>query len=107
MWKLSLRCPMAASIPETVDLSKYIETRLMGDRPHVRGRRLPVTFVSSAYDGGASIPDIMYNYTLSEQQVLAAILYYREHKTELDAQDEREQHEWDIMRAKYGRELTK
>jgi uncharacterized protein (DUF433 family) len=98
---------MTAPTPATVDLSKYVETRLMGDRPHVRGRRLPVTFVASAYDNGQSIVEIMYNYTLSEQQVLAAILYYREHKTELDAQDEREQREWDIMRAKYGRKLTK
>lgn len=31
--------------PTTVDLTKYIETRLFGDRPHVRGRRIPAAAV--------------------------------------------------------------
>lgn len=25
-----------------IDLSKYIEVRLFGERPHIRGRRIPV-----------------------------------------------------------------
>lgn len=37
---------MTAVPPETVDLSKYIETRLMGDRPHIRNRRIPVTYIA-------------------------------------------------------------
>lgn len=86
---------MTTQIPEKVDLSKYVETRLMGDRPHVRGRRMPVIFVAEAFDvNGMSISDIAYNYTISEEEVLAALHYYREHKAEIDAQDTRDHQEW-------------
>jgi uncharacterized protein (DUF433 family) len=94
---------MTTQVPEKVDLSKYVETRLMGDRPHVRGRRMPVAWVASAarandYD----IADLMDNYTLTEEQVLAALLYYREHQNELDAQEDRDGEEWQALRAQYG-----
>lgn len=77
---------MTATAPETIDLSKYIELR--EDRPHIRGRRLPVMFIAAAEKANAlSIADLAYQFTLSEEQVLAALLYYREHKAEMDAQD--------------------
>lgn len=77
---------MGAAIPEKVDLSKYVELR--DQRPHIRGRRLPVVFVAAAQQANnLSIADLAYQFTLSEEQVLAALLYYREHKAELDAQD--------------------
>jgi uncharacterized protein (DUF433 family) len=95
---------MATEIPEKVDLSKYVETRLMGDRPHVRGRRMPVAWVASAaQENGYDIADLMDNYTLSEEQVLAALLYYREHQEELDAQEARYQQEWDETYEQHGR----
>ena len=74
-------------IAETVDLSKYIETR--DDRPNIRGRRIPVMFIVSAKKAhNATIDELCDNYTLSHGEVLAALLYYEEHQTELDAQDE-------------------
>lgn len=77
---------MNATAPDTIDLSKYIE--LYGDRPHIRGRRLPVMFIAAAENANhLSITELAYQFTLSEEQVLAALLYYREHKAELDAQD--------------------
>jgi uncharacterized protein (DUF433 family) len=77
---------MNATVPETIDLSKYIELR--DDRPRVRGRRLPVMFIAAAEQANhLSIAELAYQFTLSEEQVLAALLYYREHKAELDAQD--------------------
>jgi len=77
---------MNATAPDTIDLSKYIELR--EDRPHIRGRRLPVMFVAAAENANhLSIAELAYQFTLSEEQVLAALLYYREHKAELDAQD--------------------
>lgn len=61
--------------PEKVDLSKYIE--LHNDRPQLRGRRLPVVFVAAAQQANdLSIADLAYQFTLSEEQVLAALLYY-------------------------------
>jgi uncharacterized protein (DUF433 family) len=77
---------MNATVPETIDLSKYIELR--DDRPRIRGRRLPVMFIAAAEQANhLSIAELAYQFTLSEEQVLAALLYYREHKAELDAQD--------------------
>ena len=77
---------MNAVTPEKIDLSKYIEMR--NNRPNIRGRRLPVMFIAAAeYENQLSIAELAYQFTLSEEQVLAALLYYREHKTELDAQD--------------------
>jgi uncharacterized protein (DUF433 family) len=73
---------MSIPIPETVDLAKYIELR--GDRPHIRGRRVPVaTIAHSAQSQGWSISELAYQFALSEPQVLAALLYYAEH-AELD-----------------------
>jgi uncharacterized protein (DUF433 family) len=77
---------MDTTAPEQVDLSKYIEAR--DDRPCIRGRRLPVMFVAAAEQANRlSIAELAYQFTLSEEQVLAALLYYREHKVEMDAQD--------------------
>jgi uncharacterized protein (DUF433 family) len=77
---------MSTAVPEKVDLSKYIEVRR--DRPHLRGRRLPVAFIAAAEQANhLSIAELAYQFTLSEEQVLAALLYYREHKAEIDAQD--------------------
>lgn len=90
------------SIAEKVDLSKYIELR--DEVPNVRGRRLPVVFVAEAHrERGLSIAQLAYEYTISEEQVLAALLYYREHQAEIDAQDEADQRAWDEMYARYGR----
>ncbi len=77
---------MNATAPNTIDLSKYIELR--EDRPHIRGRRLPVMFIAAAESANRlSIAELAYQFTLSEEQVLSALVYYREHKAEMDAQD--------------------
>jgi uncharacterized protein (DUF433 family) len=87
--------------PEKVDLSKYIE--LGDDRPCVRGRRLPVIFVAAAQQANnLSIADLAYQFTLSEEQVLAALLYYREHQAELDAQDATDAQESMEMHRRYA-----
>lgn len=93
---------MGAAIPEKVDLSKYIE--LSDQRPHIRGRRLPVVFVAAAQRANnLSIADLAYQFTLSEEQVLAALLYYREHKTEIDAQDALDVQQSEEMHHRYGK----
>jgi uncharacterized protein (DUF433 family) len=93
---------MSAVIPEKVDLSKYIEMR--DGRPNIRGRRLPVVFLASAQRlNHYSIADLMDSYTLSEEQVLAALLYYREHQEEIDAQDAEDLRVNDEMMQRYGK----
>ncbi len=91
---------MTTITPAPIDLSKYIETR--GDRPHLRGRKLPVAFVASAHETNqASIADLAYQFTLSEEQVLAALLYYREHKDVIDSQDAADHEQSDLMHRQY------
>jgi uncharacterized protein (DUF433 family) len=78
---------MTIPIAEKVDLSKYIETRLMSGRPHIRGKRVPVSIIASnANQRGITISELADEFTLTEAEVLAAMLYYREHQAEIDAQ---------------------
>lgn len=89
-------------IPEKVDLRKYIEMR--NARPHIRGRRVPISFIASAErENKLSITELAHEFTLSIEQVLAALLYYREHKDEIDAQDVAEIEKWNEMRELYGK----
>lgn len=94
---------MSAAVPEQVNLKKYIETRLMGDRPHIRGRRTPVAVIAAAARHNQwTVAQLAYEYTLTEEQVLAALLYYLEHKAEIDMQEARDAQEWDSLRQRYG-----
>ncbi len=93
---------MSAAVPEKVDLSKYIEIR--DNRPQIRGRRLPVAFVAAAQQTNrASLEELAYQFTLSEEQVLAALLYYREHQAEIDAQDAADAAQSHEMQQLYGK----
>lgn len=85
-------------IPTTVDLSKYIETRLMENRPHIRGRRVPVALLAySARSEGWNAAELSYQFSISEAEALAALLYYEEHQTEIDDLEAVEQAELDKM----------
>ncbi len=79
-----------------LDLSKYVEVRLFGERPHIRGRRIPIaTIAYSAVAQGWNVARLVYEFSLSEAQVLSALLYYEEHKPEIDAQEAAYQAELD------------
>ena len=76
----------------TLDLTKYIETKLFGNRPHVRGRRVPVaTLAYNSKTNGWDIATLAREFTLSEAEVLAALLYYEENRVQIDAQEASEQ----------------
>jgi uncharacterized protein (DUF433 family) len=93
---------MQTPIPVTIDLAKYIEVRLFGDRPHIRGRRIPVaTIAYSARSQDWDVADLIYQFTLSEQEVLAALLYYAEHQSMIDAQEIAYQAELDQAQREY------
>ena len=85
-----------------LDLSKYIETRIFGERPHIRGRRVPVATVAYAYAQGWDVARLVDEYSLSEAQVLSALLYYEEHRDEIDAQETANQAELDEAQRLYG-----
>ncbi len=86
-----------------VDLSKYIEVRIFGERPHIRGRRIPVaTIAYSRRSQDWDVTELAYQFTLTEQEVLAALLYYEEHKNLIDQQEAAYQAELDEMYRLYG-----
>lgn len=79
---------MDTAIPEAIDLRKYIDTETYMQRPHIRGRRVPVaTIAHSGRSQGWDVAELAYQFTLSETQVLAALLYYQEHREEIEAQE--------------------
>jgi uncharacterized protein (DUF433 family) len=72
----------------SIDLSQYVETRLFGDRPHIKRRRIPVHVIAHvAMDNNASLSELMCDFDLSEAEALAALLYYNEHKEAIEAQE--------------------
>ena len=79
---------MSANAP-TIELTRYIEFRRFGPRPHVRGRRIPVAVIASAARDNPEIgiEGLQLAYDLSETEVLAALLYYGQHQAEIDAQE--------------------
>jgi uncharacterized protein (DUF433 family) len=98
---------MTIQSPPKLDLSKYIETRLYGARPHIRGRRVLVSFVASNYEENhLSVARLAAEYTLTEAEVLAALLYYAEHKAVIDAQDAEERTLFDRMHGYSGEERS-
>lgn len=94
---------MSAQTPAEVDVSKYVEVRLFGERPHIRGRRIPIaTIAYSARSQKWDVAELAHQYGLSEPQVLAALLYYAEHQSEIDAQEAAYQAELDEAYRLYG-----
>lgn len=88
-----------------LDLSKFIEVRIFGERPHIRGRRVPIaTIAYNARTNGWSVEELAHNFSLTESQVLAALLYYQEHKAEIDAQEKAEQALFDEMHRRHSGE---
>jgi uncharacterized protein (DUF433 family) len=93
---------MSTPVIEAIDLSGYIEIR--DGRANVRGRRLPVVFIAKHQQANhSSVSDLADGFTLSDEQVLAALLYYREHQAELDAQYAADAMESKAMAERYYR----
>ncbi len=94
---------MSAQTAPVLDLSKYIESRYFGERPHIRGRRVPVATVAyCSISQGWDVARLAYEFTLNEAQVLSALLYYEEYKAEIDVQEATYQTELDEAYRLYG-----
>lgn len=64
---------------------------------------MPVaTIAYGARSQGWDVARLAYEFTLSEAQVLSALLYYEEHKAEIDAQEAAYQTELDDAQRLYG-----
>lgn len=90
---------MAVNHPPYIDLSMYIEARFFGERPHLRDRRVPVAMIGRwQRTNGWTVAELAQHFTLSETEVLAALLYYEQHQGELDAQEAEEDRLFDEMK---------
>ncbi len=77
----------------------------MGNRPHVRGRRVPIALLAhSARSEGWGIQELAYQFTLSETEVLAALLYYQQHQPEVESAEETEARLMEEQYKHYGRD---
>jgi uncharacterized protein (DUF433 family) len=64
----------------------------MEKRPHILGRRVPVALI--AYSGHSEkwdAAELAYQFSISEAEALAVLLYYEEHQAEIDALEVAEQ----------------
>jgi uncharacterized protein (DUF433 family) len=90
--------------PLDIALNKYIDNTLFGERPHVRERRILVSMIAAnAAENQWSNLRLAEEFSLSEEEVLAALLYYREHKEEIDQQDAEEQKQFDNQYRLHGK----
>jgi uncharacterized protein (DUF433 family) len=93
----------AQDAPATVDLRKYIEVRLFDDRPHIRGRRIPVaTIVQRMRLNHWTIADTAEDFALSEAEVSAALLFYEENREIIDRQEQEENAKFEEMKRLHG-----
>ena len=93
---------MSLQSPVEITLDKYIEVSILGERPHIRERRIPVaTIAHSAQSQGWSISELAYQFTLSEMEVLAALLYYKENESLIEEQETAYQQELDKAQHEY------
>ena len=90
---------MSAQTPTKIDLSKYIETRLCEDRPHIRKRRIPVAQIARRMCVNKwTVAETAYDFSLSEAELLAALLYYEEHQIAIDQQEAEGQAKFEEMK---------
>lgn len=86
-----------------LDLSKYIDTHFFGERPHIRNRRVPVaTIAHNAITHHLTAAEVADEFGLSVPEVLAALLYYEEHKEAIEEQETAYQAELNEMYRLYG-----
>lgn len=75
----------------TINLTDYIESRFWeGQHPHIRNRRVRVSWIA-AYAHTWGISQTALDLSLTESQVAAALLYYEQHKAEIDALESAEE----------------
>jgi uncharacterized protein (DUF433 family) len=83
----------------SVDLSKYVAIEVMGERPHIRGRRIPVAMiVHRMRANGWTVAETAYDFSLSEAEISAALLYYEEHQAEIEREEAAEAEQFEQMK---------
>ncbi|MBZ0298885.1 MAG: DUF2188 domain-containing protein, partial [Anaerolineae bacterium] len=66
-----------------IDWDGYIDTAFYGHRPHIRGRRILVSMIAAnARDNNWPVSRLAAEFSLSEEEIRAALRYAREHTLE-------------------------
>jgi hypothetical protein len=73
---------------QPTDLSNYIEFRPHDERPYLRGRCLVSIVISYLIQDKFNLQQVKNELNLSNAQIAAALLYYEEHKAEVDAAEQ-------------------
>jgi uncharacterized protein (DUF433 family) len=94
---------MSLATPAKVNLEKYIEVRLCEDRPHLRDRRIPVAMIARRMRANSwTVAETAYDFSVTEAEIVAALLYYEEHLVEIEAQEQVEQAKFEAMKREHG-----
>ena len=72
--------------------TKYIvhDPDVLGGKPCIEGHRIAVHHIAWWYSRGESAEDLARDYSLTPAEVHAALVYYYDHKNEIDGEIERE-----------------
>lgn len=72
--------------------TKYIvrDPDVLGGKPSIEGHRITVHSIAWWYSQGATAEDLARDYALTLAEVHAALVYYYDHKDEIDGEIERE-----------------
>jgi hypothetical protein len=73
---------------QPTDLSNYIEFRPPDERPYLRGRCLVSIVIGYLLKEKFNLEQVKNKLNLSNAQIAAALLYYEEHKAEVDATEQ-------------------
>ena len=71
--------------------TKYIvrDPDVLGGKPHIEGHRIAVHHIAWWYAQGATAEELARDYALTLAEVHAALVYYYDHKDEIDGEIER------------------
>ncbi|MCI0438632.1 MAG: DUF433 domain-containing protein [Chloroflexi bacterium] len=57
-----------------------IDPRIQHGKPVIKGTRVPIERLAGSFIGGMAIPEIAEDYAVSEEDVVAAIIYAKAHR---------------------------
>ena len=55
-----------------------IDSKIMGGKPVIKGTRVPVQVITGSLAGGSSITEVCTGYSITEEDVRAALAYATE-----------------------------
>jgi uncharacterized protein (DUF433 family) len=94
------------SIVPAYDQHITITPGVRGGKPRLAGRRITVADVATWYLlQNRSVDEIVNDFGLSHAQVHAALAYYYDHRTEIDAREAEDEAQAEALRSHYPSKL--